>query len=269
MSTHGDMVATKVKYSLEREYKDFFDEFQRHDHDWRLFYSKQNGQHVWAERTCAILGNLATIYRQRGQYAQCEAVMSPYKYVITQYNAMVLARKLSGAAENDELVCCHQMTYKYHRVYFNLANCLNRPAGTAKSYRFLFQHEIDYGLADTPQGEYAWMMHILGRPCTTEALASITDDELEELAVMTHKFKPENSYKSQEEYRRMNPGSSTWGGSAQLAVCAGCNSTEPFISTYKLCARCKQVKYCCRVRTLVVFLLLTTVKPPFNCTNSI
>lgn len=196
---------------------------------------------MWTERTCAILGNLATIYRK------CEEVMSPYKYVLTQYNAMVLARKLSGAAENDELVCCHLMTYKYHRVFCNLANCLNRPTGTAKTYRFLFQHEIDYGMTDTPQGEYAWMMRILNRPCTTEALAATTDEELEGLAEKAHKFKPLNTYQSQEEYRRMNPGSTQWGGSSELAVCANCRSTEPFLSTYKLCARCKDVKYCCRV----------------------
>lgn len=243
------MYLVKVKYSIEKMYREFYEEFQKNEHDWKLFFSKQNGQLFWLERTCAILGNLATIYRQRGTYQQCREVMEPYKYVVAQYNALVLERKMAGVAENDELVCCHQMTFKYHRVAVNLANCLNNASGIAKSYRFLFQHEIDYGLADTPGSEYVWLLHTLGRPCTTDALAHTSDAELETLAEMNHEYKPD-SYYTKEQHVAKNKiigVGGMYGGSVELAHCAACNCTEPFLSTYKQCARCRTVKYCSRV----------------------
>ena len=94
-----------------------------------LFYSLENGQYVWAERTCGILGTLATIYRQRGLYAECDMVMKPYKQILDLYNAMVQARKALKLSDNDELVCARNLTFKYHKIAAYLAPSLSRVTG--------------------------------------------------------------------------------------------------------------------------------------------
>ncbi len=85
MDASDELVIHTTKFNGERSFKAFFDEFQANQHDWMLFYSVENGQYVWAERSCGILGTLATIYRQRGLYAECDTVMKPYKQVLDLY----------------------------------------------------------------------------------------------------------------------------------------------------------------------------------------
>ena len=180
MTMYENMVCAKVKYNLERQYKEFFDEVSGEaSHDWRLFYSKENMQYVWTERTCGIFGNLATIYRQRGTYAACDQVMVYYTYVIENYDAMIKQRRAAQLSDNDELLCHHRLVYKYHRVLANLGMNLNRATNMAPTFRFLIQYEIDEGTAMGPDNEYGWMLSdVLGLPCTTKALASVSDAQM-------------------------------------------------------------------------------------------
>ena len=213
-----------------------------------LFYSLENGQYVWAERTCGILGTLATIYRQRGLYAECDSVMKPYKQILDLYNAMVQARKALKLSDNNELVCARNLTFKYHKIAAYLAPSLSRVTGMIESYRCLIQYEIDTGVS-ADDNEYAWMLtDILKKPATSKALATTTDAEIMRLVQYIHAKNPPSSVPQPPVLKSDIPNGEVWGGSAHLARCAGCQSTEPFLNTYKLCSRCKSVKYCCRVR---------------------
>lgn len=268
---YDDMMLAKVKYNLEQRYKEFFDEVSGEgSHDWKLFYSKENGEYVWTERTCGIFGNLATIYRQRGWYAACDEVMVYYTYVIQNFEAMIRMRLIARKSDNDELVHCRQLVMKYHRVAANLGANLKRTANMPVSYRFLIGYEIDMGIANTEADEYAWMMEgFLKRPCTKANLAKTTDAELVFMAQMMYKHMPYTNEELQlqeqatrkAEFERDHPGE-RFGGSVVLSKCAGCSSTEPFLGTYKQCARCRTVKYCGRVSTSICIFLIGFL--PFN-----
>jgi len=256
MDASDELVIHTTKFNGERSFKAFFDEFQANQHDWMLFYSVENGQYVWAERSCGILGTLATIYRQRGLYAECDTVMKPYKQVLDLYNAMVQARKALKLSDNNELVCARNLTFKYHKIAAYLAPSLGRVTGMIESYRCLIQYEIDTGVSPD-DNEYAWLLtDLLMKPATSKALAATTDAEILRLVQFIHAKNPPSNVPQPPVLKTDIPKGEVWGGSAQLASCAGCKSTEPFLNTYKLCSRCKSVKYCCRVRASTCLLLL-------------
>lgn len=228
------MVRHAEKYHAEKAYRAFYDDVMANFRDWKLFYSIENNQHIWAERSCGILGNLATIYRQRGNYTGCDEVMRPYRHVIDQYGVMIAIRKARRLSDDNELVCLRGLTMRYHRIYANLALNLRRAEGMPESIRVLMQFEFDTGVTDD-DSEYAWMLPtLLRKPYTAQALATTTEAELLRVTALMITNAPPN-------------GSEPIAAKVQLALCANCRSTEPFLDTYKVCSRCRSVKYCGKV----------------------
>jgi hypothetical protein len=157
-NTYFAMIATTHVYNVERSYQMLYDEMKTNRHDWECFFHLDNNQWLWAERTCGMLGNFAAIHRQRASYAMCEEIMELYRFVIDRYVEHINSRKAQGLSDVDEVVCCRELVYKYHRVAVNLAVGLKRCEGMDETYRCLIQYEIDTGLSGTEGEEFSWML---------------------------------------------------------------------------------------------------------------
>ena len=238
-----EMHASKDKYAPERYYVHFYEDLTKNLHDWRLFFSLENNQYLWAEKGIPVLGNLSAIYRQRRRFADCEKVMSVYKEILDRFEEMIARRHAARLSDDNELVNCRGLIYKYHRVAVNLGADLLRPDNLVPSYRILFQYEIDTKIVNTEEEEFFWIFSMcLGKPKTAAALAATTDAEME---MMVKKlFVQFRQLHGTPEYQREN----TY-PAVQLAQCAGCGAKEPFLNTFKVCARCRGVKYCAKVQS--------------------
>ena len=64
-------LASGAAFKGEREYAAYYKELQRDKESWTHFLGLP-GNNVWAERSCGILGTLATAYRQRGELVAAE-----------------------------------------------------------------------------------------------------------------------------------------------------------------------------------------------------
>eukprot|EP01032_Pedospumella_encystans_P020169 gene20169-22920_t len=212
-------------------------------YDWRLFFSLENNQYLWAEKVIPVLGNLSAIYRQRRRFADCEKVMSVYKEILDRFEEMIARRRAARLSDDNELVNCRGLIYKYHRVAVNLGADLLRPDNLVPSYRILFQYEIDTKIVNTEEEEFFWIFSMcLGKPKTAAALAATTDAEME--LMVKRLFVHFRQLHGTPEYQREN----TY-PAVQLAQCAGCGAKEPFLNTFKVCARCRGVKYCGKVQS--------------------
>jgi len=239
-----EMYAAKEKFKPESNYKAFFANMQAHRSDWRHFFSVENNQYLWAEKVVPLLGNLSMIYRQRHAYAQCDEVMAVYKEVLECFQEMIARRRAARLSDDNELVNCRVLVYRYHRVVVNLAaDTLRFSDSLLASYRVLFQFEMDTQFVATEEDDgFLWIFtEMMGRPATSAALQATTDKELR--AVVQVLFQSFRALAASPAYQKVN----TY-PKVELAVCAGCSTTEPSLNTFKLCARCKAVKYCCKVR---------------------
>lgn len=254
-----EMIRVVEKFKAERYFKEFYDNLVANSHDWDLFYSLENEQYMWAERSCGILGNLAAIYRQRGCLQDSIDVMFYYKKRILEYNKLTMKRRQQGINTVDELVCCRELTYKYHRVAINLAadcdvhDVSYDTSDIHKSYRHLMAYEIEKGLIDNDDtNEFTWMLEsMLNRPMTMQTLNTTTNEELIFLHYTTVTFNkqrlpPKGNEIDPDEYKKQFPGKSI-GGPVKLHNCAQCNSTEPFIAAFKKCGKCHTTRYCSKV----------------------
>lgn len=196
------------------------------------------------------MGNLATVYRRRGWYSQCDAVLPLYKEMLDRHKEIIRLRTKARVADDDEVFNQRDMEQKYYRIALNLAMNLKRPAGVEHHLRYLMQFEIDTNLTRDDKDEFVWMINsFCNKPLTSVGLRATTDAELVMCFHMVLKNAPPDTpenYLSKAEHLQLFPGE-LWGGSVQRAVCAGYQATEPCLNMYKKCSRCNSVKYCSKV----------------------
>lgn len=274
VDTYHELHLETEDSELKTMCEEMFEEMQQNKHDWDLFYSLENSLHVWAERSTGILLKLANIYRSEKKFDECRQVMVQYKFIITQYNAMIKIRHNAGISDTDELVCVRGLTFRYHRCVYHLAFATARFEDIAESLRFLLQYELDTKAGD--KAEFLWIFSLLNRTsCTTASLKKISDAELQRVAVMVHRMGlvPGPTQMESTVVHVPDIHSMTWPfNNTGLSMCAACEGVESPSNLLMQCARCKHVKYCSRVGylgTFHLFFALFTTKPDLHWVFSI
>lgn len=252
---NNEMIAARGKYSKEKYFYNLFVDIKNNFQDWEVFFSLDNKQYDHAEFATGILGNLATIYRQRGVYQDCLEVMIIYRFAMDAYVALTEARKKARIATIGELTCCRELVMKHHKVKANLWVNLDRADGVAETYRFLIGYEMEKGVVGTDQEEYAWMLeHFCGkRPLNKATLDATTDAELDNAAErmrlqmklqMKRDPKLLTSVYSDQEYLAQFGVPLNSGPILDLLPCAYCDVLELAPKSYKKCSACRSVQYC-------------------------
>lgn len=213
----------------EKSFRDYYEDLEANKDQWLSFFDHPgNCEHM--EHTCGILGTLATIYRQRGNLADCTAVLDMEQEVLDRYHKV--------PATSPALVRCRDgLTYKCKIIRYNLYFQTQRYDECCALFRELAAHELKYNLSVDDQQHLWTLTLILRKPPTAAALNALTDAEVRAcvLAPLEEGLQAANAATAAAQARRV-----------ALRVCAKCAAQEPALRQFPTCQRCKSVAYCGR-----------------------
>jgi hypothetical protein len=105
--------ASRGNFKGEKSYRDYYDDLEDNKEQWLAFFDHPaNYQH--AEHTCGILGTLATIYRQRGDYSNCAAVLDMEQEVLFWYH------RVSMGSSPAQMRCYNGLKFKWRHIRYNM-----------------------------------------------------------------------------------------------------------------------------------------------------
>ena len=242
-----------IKKTKEKPLAEFYETMvAEEDAYFRLF--ENPAIEVWAERCSGLLGTYATILRQRGEYARCQAVMRLYTRVIERYEAMTVATAPSKSNTERAATkrCVDGLFYTYLLIKFNLAGPTNTGtimtanlADIGRDYRRVAAYEISTGIHARGTDNFAFMLSGAGR-VTLKTLKKLNDRKLGLLyrKAMELFADPKTKQRSDRTDAKQKK-------KVAFHQCAMCNSTESFLNDYMKCSRCGRVFYCskeCQVK---------------------
>ena len=211
----------------ERKYYAYYEDLMRDKDSWLQFLGEYDNN-VFAERSCKVLGTLATILRQRGDVDECEVVLEMEGLILPLYERHAFASEgYSG------LYLFEALEYKYNRIRYNLYFQTSRKERSVQLFRNLAAYEIQREFIEPGEpSEYASLIPLLlGVPATMRNLAELRDADFQTMVDTMEKF---NS--------ALPPRKSK----ADKKTCAECFKKEDFRGDFNLCSGCKRVAYCCR-----------------------
>mmetsp|Transcript_46068 Transcript_46068/g.94233 ORF Transcript_46068/g.94233 Transcript_46068/m.94233 type:complete len:315 (+) Transcript_46068:121-1065(+) len=211
----------------ERQYTAYYQDMETNKDAWMSFFDNV-GNNVQAERTCGVLGTLATMYRQRGELVEAEAVLEMEGAVLELYGKHCLA-----AGGQPAKTCFDALTYKWHIIKYNLYYQTSRKRECIGLCRKVMAHELEYGY-DFDKQQFLFMLSVIGKAPTKRCLEQCTDDEIYKIVTAQEDLTQQDPLVLTEEQR----------GRVERRTCGGCNKEEPYRGDFNQCSRCKAVYYC-------------------------
>lgn len=144
--------AAKIRFFMftmhpesKASYMELYEDMLAHEDFWlKDFFC--NDDNVEKLSNCVgILGTLATMLRQEGDYAQCEAVLKLDRRVLDRYLEMVKGRMTDRERGADVF------EYKYNIILFNMLCKMRRDAEIVPSFRALCVYELRNGVDEENQ----------------------------------------------------------------------------------------------------------------------
>ena len=220
-------LASGAAFKGEREYAAYYKELQRDKESWTHFLGLP-GNNVWAERSCGILGTLATAYRQRGELVAAEEVLGMEELVLSLYKRHVM--QVAGPAGQS---CYEGLEWKYNNIRYNLYFQTGRMELLVPLFRSLAGLEIRRGYTYDEQN-YAFLMPaVLNIAPTASNLAALTDDQIRRILRHMERSLGQGCVYENDK-----------GSKALKKTCGGCGKKEEFRGDFNLCSRCKKAAYC-------------------------
>ena len=139
----GAMMRNNMTPECEARYLELFKEMKEHESVWldEIFSSDDN--YVLAERSCAILGTLATIQRSRGDLQDAQRTIQVYTKVLNAYRGMC-----DRCTVQEQKDCCESLTYKHDLVVSNTYQELQVKDKCLPHFRraveYELKHDLDY-----------------------------------------------------------------------------------------------------------------------------
>lgn len=238
---HCEFVVLAEKFKGERIYSEFFEDMIKNRKLWfGLFEMDEN--HILAECTVAMLGTLATLYRQRGDLKKATSVMELDECVLIRYEDMM---SRLGVADPGLLHCCHDLRFKYNMIQYNLLigqhtespNVAIFAAKVPSVLRDLMRHEIQKKFTFEEQN-FAFMVpaHTLLDPSLAD-LAKLDDRDILKLCLFGLKMNVdaglETTKVTGKDFRKVS-----------LQQCVQCKKVEEMRGDFQCCGSCKKVHYC-------------------------
>ena len=211
----------------ERAYHAYYDDLQRDRANWLAFLAEA-GNNVYAERSCGILGTLATIYRQRSEIAAAEGVLEMEGLILPLYK-----RHAFEVGGTQGLVCHAGLEYKYNVIRYNLYRQTGRMDLAVPVFRDLAAHEIRSNYSFEEQSCAHLIPIFLDKEPTMAVLDSLSSNQILKIFREVERLS-----------QSCNPHADV--SKAQRKACGGCAKEEEFRGDFNLCARCKKVAYCSR-----------------------
>jgi hypothetical protein len=199
-------------------YRKYFDDLVADRVLWLSFFDHRD-HYEHAEHTCGILGTLATIYRQRGDYADCERVLNMEQEVLARY------QRSSVGACSAQIECYEGLHYKYQHIRYNLAFNTERYDLCADLFRQLAADELRMNF-NFEESNYLFMVSaVLNKTPTAKTLKALTDADMMRMVEAPLKAFGKSYEKEKEEAKQR----------VALRSCACCGKTEPSLRTFGKC----------------------------------
>ena len=199
-----------------------------------------------ASRIVSVLNVLCECYYNRGAFSRCAEVLVVSKPVLDRFCAVTehLQSRSNGIVLAEvnrvDLFAYRKVAHQHHILVTNVAAVLRCTTGIGKYYRYLILHEINTKQSKRQHNFAGMFSKLLTYPLTCAAdLARSTNAELDECVRKRRVVEQRMGM-----YRRKY---------SVYAECEGCYavgiSNTSAKGLYKLCARCKMARYCCKVNT--------------------
>jgi len=216
----------------EREYSMLVSDFLENWDMWMALFS-DDGNSVYCERICGILGTLATLYRWRGHIERASRVLELEDIFLKLYEGM--SERSTSRAQKE---CAAGLRYKYLVILYNLLLNFGHSSGPklCDTLRKLILHELTHKFSFEQQN-FAFMVQMVHhKKPTIQLVKKMSDKDLQKINNKSLSQPHDPKYPlavSKEDYEF-----------AQLKKCGKCNRGEEFLGDFKLCGGCRYVRYC-------------------------
>lgn len=262
---HGEFMAygRSENWRLQQSYERLLKDLYTNQKAWfdGLLASEKNARiadcnYYLPERVGAMIGTLTMIYRQSGEYAKCEKVLTEmYIPIIDRHTefARIASMFMSFSLHSSNLT----MTYKLDQIALNLYLKL----GYMERCIFHFRRNIKFELETNKTWEHSYQL-----PFLTEELLSKSQKKRARKHMKTlPKYLQDDAGKygyvrvpvdmldeiSDSKYRKimnmfvlMASGEKPLERYQQRRFCEACGQQEAEFKQFKMCGRCKKVTYC-------------------------
>ena len=278
--THNKFLASRGILALAHEQSlcELFVHMKHHeDFYFRLFASEHTAP--WMERCVGMLGNYATLLRQRGEFHATFEVLKIDARVLARLTDVVTADGYGPhrtAVEREmEQENLRELTYKFLLIKKNLRDdlVLPLPPGLAPheelgpELRVMMLFELKTDAVARSVDEVMALLDFAGHPLTMAGLAKATDLELWCASEAVHQIEREMAQKKKQKKKAKKANQKQQGGGGggsdgegdgdddymrtsrplQDHVmhhrCAGCGRVEPYLNTFPRCGGCRAVFY--------------------------
>jgi hypothetical protein len=224
----GAMMRNNVTSECEARYLELFKDMKEHESVWLDEIFSSDGNYVLAERSCGILGTLATIQRSRGDLQDAQQTIQVYTKVLNVYQGMC-----DRCTVQEQKDCCEILTYKHDLVVSNTYQQLQLKDKCLPHFRRAVEYELRH--VDLEDQQFAFVVpYCLGannpkyNPLTIPKFRDVSDSKVWKCLMTSLEVEETGNDDVLPKVSR----------------CIGCNQDEPIKGDFMNCSACKNALYC-------------------------
>lgn len=122
-----EMLASRDKFAPERYYVYFYEDLTKNSHDWRLFFSPREQPVLVGRESDSGAGKFEHDLPPAPPLRRLREGNGCVQEDPRSLREMIARRRAAHLSDNNELVNCRGLIYKYHRVAVNLGADLLHP----------------------------------------------------------------------------------------------------------------------------------------------
>jgi hypothetical protein len=225
----GAMVRNNMTSECEARYLELFKDMKEHESVWLDGIFSNDGNYVLAERSCGILGTLATIQRSRGDLEDARHTIQVYSKVLKAYQGMC-----DRCTVQEQKDCCEILTYKHDLVASNTYQQLQLKDKCLPHFRRAVEFELKNGIDYADQNFAFLVPQCLGannpkyNPLTIPKFRDVPDSKVWKCLITSLQVAETGNCDAL----------------PKLSRCIGCSHIEPVKGDFMTCSACKNALYC-------------------------
>jgi hypothetical protein len=225
----GAMMRNNLTPQCEASYLELFKDMKEHESFWLDGIFSSDGNYVLAERSCGILGSLATIQRSRGDLLNAQQTVEVYTTVLKVYQGMC-----DRCTVQEQKDCCEVLTYKHDLVVSNTYHELHLKNKCLPHFRRAVEYELRHDIDIEGQNMAFMVPHMLGAnnpkysPLTIPKFRDVPDSKLWKGLMASLQASASGNVDTLPKVPR----------------CLGCDYYEAIKGDFQNCSACKNALYC-------------------------